>query len=78
MYYLKAPENVRADWTVYDGPGPEPATPIADVHGSEDIARLIASSRVLLKALQRLTHPAADDDDLTHALEVIARATGKG
>lgn len=31
----------------------------------------------LLKALQRLTHPMADDEDLAHALDVIARATGQ-
>jgi hypothetical protein len=27
-------------------------------------------------ALQRLTHPAADDDDLAYALDVIRAATG--
>lgn len=31
----------------------------------------------MLKALQRLTHPAADDEDLRDALDVIARATGQ-
>ena len=31
----------------------------------------------LLKALQRLTHPMADDEDVRHALDVIARATGQ-
>lgn len=39
--------------------------------------RLIAVAPALLKALQRLTHPMADDDDLAHALHVIARATGQ-
>jgi hypothetical protein len=39
--------------------------------------RLIASAPALLKALQRLTHPMADDEDLSHALDVIARATGQ-
>ena len=39
-------------------------------------ARLIAAAPCLLAALQRLTHPAADDTDLAHALDVIARATG--
>lgn len=39
-------------------------------------ARLIAAAPAMLAALQRLTHPAADDTDLEHALEVIARATG--
>jgi hypothetical protein len=37
---------------------------------------LIAAAPDMLAALQRLTHPAADDTDLEHALEVIARATG--
>jgi hypothetical protein len=39
--------------------------------------RLIAAAPALLKALQRLTHPMADDDDLAHALDVIASATGQ-
>ncbi len=30
----------------------------------------------LLSALQRLTHPAADDSDLQDALELIAKTTG--
>ena len=40
-------------------------------------ARLIAAAPAMLKALQRLTHPAADDEDLRDALDVIARATGQ-
>lgn len=39
-------------------------------------AHLIASAPEMLKALQRLTHPAADDEDLEYALEVIVKATG--
>lgn len=39
--------------------------------------RLIAAAPALLKALQRLTHPMADDEDLRDALDVIARATGQ-
>ena len=39
-------------------------------------ARLIAAAPDLLAALQRLSHPMADDDDLAHALDVIHRATG--
>ena len=39
--------------------------------------RLIAAAPSMLKALQRLTHPMADDEDLAHALDVIARATGQ-
>ena len=42
-----------------------------------DAVHLIASAPAMLKALQRLTHPMADDEDLAHALDVIARATGQ-
>lgn len=38
---------------------------------------LIAQAPAMLRALQRLTHPMADDEDLSHALDVIARATGQ-
>jgi hypothetical protein len=41
-----------------------------------DNARLIAAAPQMLSALQRLTHPAADDDDLAYALDVIRVATG--
>ena len=40
-------------------------------------ARLIAAAPQMLRALQRLTHPAADDDDLAYALDVIRAATGE-
>ena len=39
-------------------------------------ALLIAAAPAMLRALQRLTHPAADDDDLAYALDVIRVATG--
>ena len=39
-------------------------------------ARLFAASHLLLSALERLTHPAADDSDLANALDVIALARG--
>lgn len=39
-------------------------------------ARLIAAAPDLLTALQRLVHPMADDTDVEHARDVIARATG--
>jgi hypothetical protein len=42
----------------------------------DQAARLIAAAPQLLSALQRLTHPAADDDDLAYALDVIRVATG--
>ena len=40
-------------------------------------ARLIASAPDMLDALRRLTHPMASDEDLTHALAVIAKAEGR-
>ena len=39
-------------------------------------ARSVLLKAHMLKALQRLTHPAADDEDLAYALEVITKATG--
>lgn len=38
---------------------------------------LIEAAPLMLEALQRITHPAADDSDHAHALQVIAQATGK-
>ncbi len=42
-----------------------------------DNARLIAAAPQMLRALQRRTHPAADDDDLASALDVIRVAPGQ-
>jgi len=42
----------------------------------DEASRLIAAAPAMLRALQRLTHPAADDDDLAYALDVIRAATG--
>jgi hypothetical protein len=39
-------------------------------------ARLIAAAPEMLAALQSLTHPMASDEDLQHALAVIAKAKG--
>jgi len=41
-------------------------------------ARLIAAAPAMLKALHRITHPAADESDLEFALQVIDQATGGG
>lgn len=38
---------------------------------------LVAMAPEMLKALQRLTHPMADDGDLEFAQQVIAKATGE-
>lgn len=37
-----------------------------------------SSAPELLDALRRLTHPMASDEDLTHALAVIAKVEGRG
>ncbi len=50
------------DWGILaDGPDPAPAN-----------AALIAAAPAMLAALQRLTHPMADDTDVEHALAIIA------
>lgn len=49
-------------WAVIDGPS----------YGTRHAnARLIAAAPDLLAAVQRLTHPAADDEDLEDALELL-------
>jgi hypothetical protein len=78
MNYMKAPVNVRADWTVYEGLG----EPVADVHGTENLARLMAAAPDLLEALQALCssplHSVAARTELwTEARAAIARATSK-
>ena len=40
-------------------------------------AILISSAPDLLAALERLSHPMADDEDLDYAREVIAKAKGQ-
>lgn len=40
-------------------------------------AKLRQAAPLMLDALQRITHPAADDSDLENALQVIAQATGE-
>ena len=62
MHYMKAPENVRADWTVYEGLG----EPVADVHGNEQRARLIAKAPDLKAALAWAMDQIEDDLDPDH------------
>lgn len=83
MQYLKAPVNVRADWTVYSSIG----KPLADIYGSEDAARLIAAAPDLLDALRGVMNwwaetstPNGVDDEMPPKLFdaawlAIARAT---
>ena len=40
-------------------------------------ARLIAAAPEMLEALRNLTHPMASDEDLQHAIAVIAKAEGR-
>lgn len=60
------------------GPGAGAVAWPCGVNDAQELAnaRLIAAAPQLLRALQRLTHPAADDDDLAYALDVIRVATG--
>lgn len=82
-------ENTIGQWYWFPVTGPDYAGAdyfvILDSDGTtvcnpspmgQDAAYLIAAAPAMLAALQRLTHPAADDTDLAHALDVIARATG--
>jgi hypothetical protein len=52
----------------------------AETSESEKLAnaRLISLAPQMLLALERLTHPMADDDDLDYARAIIAKAKGGG
>jgi hypothetical protein len=50
---------------------------LCEEHGSiEANAHLISAAPDLLSALERLTHPMADDEDLDYARSIIAKAKG--
>ena len=54
-------------------------SPIAELDDTDiQNARLIAAAPEMLEALRNLTHPMASDEDLQHALAVIAKAEGRG
>lgn len=69
-----------AVWTTPDDTGECVATRSskAEIEPTEKdrAMRLCAAAPELLHALQRLTHPMADDTDVDYALAVIAKATG--
>jgi hypothetical protein len=78
--------HTSGPWTI-EAPSKGCAFPI--IHGGDDYAelaivysgdadkRLIASAPEMLEALRNLTHPMASDEDLQHALAVIAKAEGR-
>ena len=71
---VTGPDYAGAEYfVILDGDGTTVCNPSPM---GQDAAYLIAAAPAMLAALQRLTHPAADDTDLAHALDVIARATG--
>jgi hypothetical protein len=43
----------------------------------QENAELIAAAPMMLRALQRLTHPMADDDDLEFALDLVHLLRGE-
>jgi hypothetical protein len=63
-------------WGVLSARGEEVAFIRQSIVHDEANAHLIASAPDLLSALQRLTHPMADDDDLDYARGIIAKAKG--
>ena len=67
------PDTLRMDVVTTSGEW-NPAFVAGDILPAD--AHLIASAPDLLAALERLVHPMADDDDLSFAREVIAKAKG--
>ena len=67
------PYTVRMDVVTTSGEW-NPAFVAGDILPAD--ARLISSAPDLLAALERLTHPMADDEDLDYARAIIAKAKG--
>jgi hypothetical protein len=67
----------RSGWCVLSAREEAIAYVRQDMIHDEANACLIASAPDLLSALERLTHPMADDDDLDYAREIIAKAKGQ-
>lgn len=73
--------NIRANGkypTVFSGRNNHIAVVSQQTEGEETEANitLISLAPEMLTALQRLTHPNADDTDVDFALDIIKRATG--
>lgn len=62
-------------WEVMASNGHIIARVIENTHARAN-ANLITSAPDLLSALERLVHPMADDDDVTYAHAIIAKAKG--
>ena len=66
----------RAGWTIISARNEPVASISQSIVHDEVNAYLIAAAPELLSALERLTHPMADDEDLDYAREVIEKAKG--
>ena len=71
---------MKTFYIVRDIPGEDPAFKIIEdeIGGivcqgciTDVNAELIAAAPMMLRALQRITHPMADDDDLEFALDLV-------
>jgi hypothetical protein len=64
-------------WAVLSARGEKVAFIRQSIVHDEANARLISLAPQMLLALERLTHPMADDDDLDYARGIIAKAKGQ-
>lgn len=69
-------EGENGEWHVFHDQHGKTVCLMTDTLEIKANATLIASAPDLLSALERLTHPMADDDDLDYAREVIRKARG--